>query len=59
MRAGVDADPVAVAAEITRILARPVGTKPFRSVVDVTRSHVDEVNAVARKEQEDVVTRMG
>jgi NAD(P)-dependent dehydrogenase (short-subunit alcohol dehydrogenase family) len=56
---GVDADPVAVAAEITRILARPVGTKPFRSVVDFTRSHVDEVNAVARKEQEDFVTRMG
>jgi hypothetical protein len=28
-------------------------------VVDVIRSHVDEVNAVARKEQEDFVTRMG
>ena len=37
----------------------PRGAKPPRSVVDFTRSHVEEVNAVARREQEDFVTRMG
>ena len=55
----VDADPIAVAAEISRILALPAGAKPFRTVVDFTRSHVAAVNAVARQEQEDFVTRMG
>jgi NAD(P)-dependent dehydrogenase (short-subunit alcohol dehydrogenase family) len=56
---GVDADPVAVAEEITRILALPAGSKPHRSVIDFTQSHVDEVNAVNEKEASDFVTRMG
>ena len=56
---GVDADPVAVAEEITRILALPVGSKPHRSVIDFTQSHVDEINAINEKEASDFVTRMG
>lgn len=56
---GVDADPVAVAEEITRILALPAGSKPHRSVIDFTQSHVDEINAINEKEASDFVTRMG
>jgi NAD(P)-dependent dehydrogenase (short-subunit alcohol dehydrogenase family) len=56
---GVDADPVSVAREITRILALSVGEKPFRSVIDFTRSNVAEVNAVSRASAEDFLSRMG
>jgi NAD(P)-dependent dehydrogenase (short-subunit alcohol dehydrogenase family) len=56
---GVDPDPASVADEITRILALPVGAKPFRSVVDFTRSNVEEVNAVNRASATDFLTRMG
>jgi NAD(P)-dependent dehydrogenase (short-subunit alcohol dehydrogenase family) len=56
---GVDADPVAVAEEITRILALPPGAKPFRSVVDFTQSDVEEVIAVTERSRRDFVTRMG
>ncbi|GHF12429.1 short-chain dehydrogenase/reductase [Streptomyces spiralis] len=56
---GVDAHPVSVAREITRILALPVGEKPFRSVIDFTRSNVDEVNTVNRASSADFLTRMG
>lgn len=56
---GVDANPDAVAREITRILALPVGAKPFRSVIDFTGARVDEVNEVAWNEQRDFLTRMG
>lgn len=57
--ADVDADPVAVAEEITRILSLPAGEKPLRSVVDFTDSGVDEVNAVLQKAREDFVNRLG
>lgn len=56
---GVDAHPRAVAEEITRILALPAGTRPFRSVVDFTDAGVDEVNEVMRRAQEQFVTRLG
>ena len=56
---GVDGDPIIVAEEITRILRLPVGEKPFRSVVDLTDSGVDEVNAVAAQARERFVERMG
>ena len=55
----VDADPVSVAQEIVRVLALPTGQKPFRTVVDFTRSHVDRVNEVMEAERRDFVTRLG
>jgi NAD(P)-dependent dehydrogenase (short-subunit alcohol dehydrogenase family) len=54
-----DADPVAVADEIARILALPHGLKPFRSVVDYTHSGVEIVTAAADTAREDFVRRMG
>jgi NAD(P)-dependent dehydrogenase (short-subunit alcohol dehydrogenase family) len=54
-----DADPQAVADEITRILTLPVGTRPFRTVVDFSQAHVEEVNRVLRRAQEEFVTRLG
>jgi NAD(P)-dependent dehydrogenase (short-subunit alcohol dehydrogenase family) len=61
---GVDADPISVAQEIARILALPVGARPFRSVIDFTDAGVKElsveaVNAVARRHQESFISRMG
>ncbi|WP_216903527.1 SDR family oxidoreductase [Nocardia alni] len=56
---GSDPDPATVADEIVRIVGLPVGDKPFRSVVDFTRSNVAEVNEVARASAADFVTRMG
>jgi NAD(P)-dependent dehydrogenase (short-subunit alcohol dehydrogenase family) len=62
---GLDADPAAVAAEITRILALPPGAKPERSVIDFTATGdpaavtVDQVNALARQHQHSFITRMG
>jgi NAD(P)-dependent dehydrogenase (short-subunit alcohol dehydrogenase family) len=56
---GVDASPVGVADEISRILALPFGEKPFRSVVDFTDSGVEEVNAVAQRARENFVDRLG
>jgi len=58
-RPDVDADPVTVADEITRILALPDGTRPFRTVVDFTDSGVEEVNRLMRQAQESFVTRLG
>jgi NAD(P)-dependent dehydrogenase (short-subunit alcohol dehydrogenase family) len=55
----VDADPAAVATEISRILSLPIGEKPFRSVVDFTQSHVDRVVAVTEQSRRDFLTRMG
>jgi NAD(P)-dependent dehydrogenase (short-subunit alcohol dehydrogenase family) len=55
----VDADPAAVAAEVTRILSLPIGQKPFRSVVDFTQSHVEQVVAVTEKSRREFLTRMG
>jgi NAD(P)-dependent dehydrogenase (short-subunit alcohol dehydrogenase family) len=56
---GVDAHPRAVAEEITRILALPAGTRPFRSVVDFSNAGVEKVNDVMRRAQEEFVTRLG
>lgn len=56
---GVDAHPRAVAEEITRILALPAGTRPFRSVVDFTNAGVEKVNEVLRHAQEEFMTRLG
>jgi NAD(P)-dependent dehydrogenase (short-subunit alcohol dehydrogenase family) len=56
---GVEADPVAVADEITRVLRLPVGQKPLRTVVDFTQSHVEVVTDAARRAQESFLTRMG
>lgn len=56
---GTDPDPVTVAEEITRLFTLPVGDKPFRSVIDFTRSNVAEVNEIARASSVDFLTRMG
>ncbi|MDQ3641719.1 MAG: SDR family oxidoreductase [Actinomycetota bacterium] len=59
---GVDADPVAVAEEIARILALPHGEKPFRSVVDLTDPGVGIVeiaNGVLYQARRGFVNRMG
>ncbi|MEV7991260.1 SDR family NAD(P)-dependent oxidoreductase [Streptomyces sp. NPDC086077] len=56
---GVDAHPRAVAEEITRVLALPAGTRPFRTVVDFSQAGVEEVNEVLRRAQEQFVTRLG
>jgi NAD(P)-dependent dehydrogenase (short-subunit alcohol dehydrogenase family) len=56
---GVDAHPRAVAEEITRILALPAGTRPFRTVVDFSNAGVEKVNEVMRQAQQQFVTRLG
>ncbi|MFI9825105.1 SDR family NAD(P)-dependent oxidoreductase [Streptomyces sp. NPDC052013] len=56
---GVYAHPRAVAEEITRVLALPAGTRPFRTVVDFSQAGVEEVNEVLRRAQEDFLTRLG
>jgi NAD(P)-dependent dehydrogenase (short-subunit alcohol dehydrogenase family) len=55
---GADAHPRAVAEEITRILALPAGTRPFRSVVDFSNGGVEKVNEVMRRAQEEFITRL-
>jgi NAD(P)-dependent dehydrogenase (short-subunit alcohol dehydrogenase family) len=54
-----DADPAAVAHEITRILALPHGAKPFRSVIDYTHSGVGIVCEAADAARESFLRRMG
>ncbi|HOV99858.1 MAG TPA: SDR family NAD(P)-dependent oxidoreductase [Rhodoglobus sp.] len=56
---GEDADPTAVANEITRILALPTGQKPARSVVDFSHGGVEKVNDLTLTAQREYVTRMG
>jgi NAD(P)-dependent dehydrogenase (short-subunit alcohol dehydrogenase family) len=56
---GADANPVSVAAEISRLLKLPVGQKPFRTVVDFTGAKVLEVSARVWDEQQNFITRMG
>lgn len=56
---GVDASPVGVADEVSRILALPFGAKPFRSVVDFTDAGVEAANAVAQDVRHDFVNRLG
>lgn len=58
-RPGADADPVAVAEEIARLLDLPRGTRPFRTVVDFTDAGVEEVNEVLWTAQSNFLTRMG
>jgi NAD(P)-dependent dehydrogenase (short-subunit alcohol dehydrogenase family) len=54
-----DADPVAVADEITRVLALPRGSRPSRTVVDFTKAGVEHANEVNEEAQRDFLTRMG
>ncbi|MFI6253570.1 SDR family NAD(P)-dependent oxidoreductase [Streptomyces sp. NPDC051016] len=56
---GSTAAPVVVAEEITRILGLPYGERPFRAVVDLTDSGVDQAIAVVTEAREDFVRRMG
>jgi NAD(P)-dependent dehydrogenase (short-subunit alcohol dehydrogenase family) len=56
---GENADPAAVASEMSRILALPAGQKPGRSVVDFTHSGVEEAVAVTDAARRDFVTRLG
>lgn len=53
------ADPQSVADEVARILALPVGHKPFRSVVDAARAGVDHVMAFSDLTREAFVRRLG
>ena len=48
-----------VAEEITRILSLPLGERPFRSVVDLTNSMVEQANAAVLEARSDFVPRMG
>jgi NAD(P)-dependent dehydrogenase (short-subunit alcohol dehydrogenase family) len=54
-----DFHPVAVAEEITRVLALPDGTRPFRTVVDFTNAGVERVAEANRKAAADYLTRLG
>lgn len=56
---GTQADPAAVAEEITRILSLPFGERPFRSVIDLTNSMVEQANAAVLEARSDFVRRMG
>ncbi len=56
---GTTADPRDVAEEIRRILALPVGDKPFRSVVDAAHAGVDHVMAFSDLTREAFVRRLG
>ncbi|MFD5445751.1 SDR family oxidoreductase [Streptomyces tendae] len=56
---GTHADPVVVAEEITRILSLPFGERPFRSVMDLTNSLVEQANSAVLEARSDFVRRMG
>jgi len=56
---GTTADPRGVADEIARIIALPVGKKPFRSVVDAAKAGVDHVMAFSDLTREAFVRRLG
>ncbi|GAB7037751.1 MULTISPECIES: SDR family oxidoreductase [Catenuloplanes] len=56
---GTTADPQDVADEIARVLALPVGAKPFRTVVDAAHAGVDHVVAFADLTREAFVRRLG
>jgi NAD(P)-dependent dehydrogenase (short-subunit alcohol dehydrogenase family) len=55
----VDADPQAVADEIARVLALPIGGKPFRTVVDFSDSGVSAANDAVTQARTAFVERMG
>jgi len=54
-----DADPQAVADDITRIVGLPAGTRPFRSVIDFIDDGAAEVTVVAERVREDFAQRIG
>jgi NAD(P)-dependent dehydrogenase (short-subunit alcohol dehydrogenase family) len=54
-----DADPQAVADEVTRVVGLPRGQRPFRSVVDFLGDGFAEVSAVADQVRIDFAHRMG
>lgn len=54
-----DADPVAVADEVVRVLALPIGGKPARPVVDFSHAGIEKVNELATSLQRDFIIRMG
>ncbi len=56
---GVDANPQGIAEEISRVLALPIGGKPFRTVVDFTDAGVEHVMAFSDMTREAFVRRMG
>jgi hypothetical protein len=56
---GSNPHPTSVAAEVTRVLALPIGQKPRRTIIDFTQSTVERVTAAAEAEAADFLTRMG
>jgi NAD(P)-dependent dehydrogenase (short-subunit alcohol dehydrogenase family) len=54
-----DADPQAVADDITRIVGLPAGTRPFRSVTDFIDDGAGEVTVVAERVREEFARRIG
>jgi NAD(P)-dependent dehydrogenase (short-subunit alcohol dehydrogenase family) len=54
-----NADPQAVADEITRIVGLPAGTRPFRSVIDFINDGAGEVTEVAERVRVDFAQRIG
>jgi NAD(P)-dependent dehydrogenase (short-subunit alcohol dehydrogenase family) len=48
-----------VAEEIVRVLALPVGEKPFRTVIDDAHAGVERVNDLAYETRADFVRRLG
>lgn len=55
----IDPHPRVVADEIVRVLALPVGEKPFRTVVDLTDAGVAACNDLIRQTREKFVERQG
>lgn len=54
-----DADPQAVADEVTRIVNLPAGSRPFRSIIDFVGDGYKEVSEVADQVRIDFAHRMG
>lgn len=54
-----DADPRAVADDITRIVGLPAGARPFRSVIDFIDDGAGEVTVVAERVREEFAHRIG
>ena len=54
-----DADPIAVADDIVRVVGLPAGQRPFRTVVDFINDGAEEVSLVAEKVRIDFAKRIG
>lgn len=54
-----DADPVAVADDIVRVVGLPAGQRPFRTVVDFINDGAEEVSVVAERVRIDFARRIG